>query len=160
VLVWVWVVLTSVARAQAPAAIVVRVESEGHPVPNAIVTAGNQKAETHAEGPCTLSVTPGVATLTATKVGFVDLNQAVTVLVSGVKVTIELVAVPYLEEEVVVVAPTRTGRRAEDQPTRVEVPGREEIEGKMLMTPVTSHNVERDHNEFTCPLRTVQQIVQ
>ena len=42
---------------------------------NAIVTAGNQKAETHAEGPGTLSVTPGVATHTATKVGFVDLNQ-------------------------------------------------------------------------------------
>jgi hypothetical protein len=132
VLVWVCVVLASVARAQAPAAIVVRVESEGHSVPNA---AGNQKAETHAERPGTLSVTPGVATLMATTVGFVDPNQAVTVLVSGVKVTIELVAVPDLEEEVVVVASTRTGRRVEDQPTRVEVLRREEIEEKMLMTP-------------------------
>ena len=32
-------------------------------------------------------------------------------------------------------ATTRTGRRLEDQPTRVEVLGREEIEEKMLMTP-------------------------
>lgn len=43
--------------------------------------------------------------------------------------------VPTVEEEVIVVATTRTGRRLEDQPTRVEVLGREEIEEKMLMTP-------------------------
>lgn len=43
--------------------------------------------------------------------------------------------IPVIEEEVVVVATTRTGRRVEDQPTRVEVIGREEIEEKMLMTP-------------------------
>jgi outer membrane receptor for ferrienterochelin and colicins len=34
-----------------------------------------------------------------------------------------------------VVATTTTGRRLEDQPTRVEVIGREEIEEKLLMTP-------------------------
>ena len=48
---------------------------------------------------------------------------------------ITLAPSPQLEEEVVVVATTRTGRRLEDQPTRVEVLGREEIEEKMLMTP-------------------------
>ena len=40
-----------------------------------------------------------------------------------------------LEEEVTVVATTRTGRRIEDQPMRVEALDREEIEEKMLMTP-------------------------
>jgi iron complex outermembrane receptor protein len=40
-----------------------------------------------------------------------------------------------VEEEVTVVATTRTGGRLEDQPTRVEVLDREEIEEKMLMTP-------------------------
>ena len=40
-----------------------------------------------------------------------------------------------IEEEVTVVASTRTGRRIEDQPMRVEVLDREEIEEKMLMTP-------------------------
>ena len=40
-----------------------------------------------------------------------------------------------VKEEIVVVATTRTGRRVDDQPTRVEVIGREEIEEKMLMTP-------------------------
>ncbi|HUQ86770.1 MAG TPA: TonB-dependent receptor plug domain-containing protein, partial [Vicinamibacterales bacterium] len=39
-----------------------------------------------------------------------------------------------IEEEVVVTA-TRTGGRIDDQPTRVEVLDREEIEEKMLMTP-------------------------
>ena len=50
-------------------------------------------------------------------------------------VQIELVPPPDVEEEVTVVASTRTGRRLEDQPMRVEVLGREEIEEKMLMTP-------------------------
>lgn len=40
-----------------------------------------------------------------------------------------------IEEEVTVVASTRTGRRIEDQPMRIEVLDREEIEEKMLMTP-------------------------
>ena len=48
---------------------------------------------------------------------------------------VELTAPPEVDEEVVVVATTRTGRRLDDQPTRVEVLGREEIEEKMLMTP-------------------------
>ena len=39
-----------------------------------------------------------------------------------------------IEEEVIVTAP-RTGGRIDDQPTRVEVLNREEIEEKMLMTP-------------------------
>jgi outer membrane receptor for ferrienterochelin and colicins len=43
--------------------------------------------------------------------------------------------VPAVEEHVTVVATTRTGRRIDDEPTRVEVLEREEIEEKMLMTP-------------------------
>src|SRR5215211_2323866 len=39
-----------------------------------------------------------------------------------------------VEEEIIVTA-TRTGGRIDDQPTRVEVLNREEIEEKMLMTP-------------------------
>ena len=50
-------------------------------------------------------------------------------------VTVDLPVQPAVEEEVTVVASTRTGRRLEDEPVRVEVLGREEIEEKMLMTP-------------------------
>jgi iron complex outermembrane receptor protein len=135
VLVWMCVVLATIAKAQAPATVLVRVQSEGRAVAGAIVAAGNQKAETDADGRVTLSVAPGSVTVTVTKQGFVDVTQAVTVFASGVEVVVDLVPVPELEEEVVVVASTRTGRRVEDQPTRVEVLGREEIEEKMLMTP-------------------------
>ena len=135
VLVCVCVVLASVVRAQAPATLVVRVEAEEQPVEGASVTAGNQKAETGADGRVTLSVAPGSVTLTVTKDGFLDARPEVTVPASGAEVTVDLVALPDVTEEVVVVATTRTGRRVEDQPTRVEVLGREEIEEKMLMTP-------------------------
>ena len=53
-------------------------------------------------------------------------------------VIVELPAQPIVEEETTVVATTRTGRRLEDQPMRVEVLDREEIEEKLLMTPATS----------------------
>jgi iron complex outermembrane receptor protein len=43
--------------------------------------------------------------------------------------------VPEVEEHVTVVATTRAGRRIDDEPMRVEVLEREEIEEKMLMTP-------------------------
>ena len=50
-------------------------------------------------------------------------------------VRVELEPELTLEEEVTVIASTRTGRRIEDQPIRVEALDREEIEEKMLMTP-------------------------
>ena len=42
---------------------------------------------------------------------------------------------PTVEEHVTVIATTRSGRRIEDEPLRVETLEREEIEEKMLMTP-------------------------
>ena len=51
------------------------------------------------------------------------------------EVVVELQPQPTLEETVTVVASTRTDKRLEDQPMRVEVLAREEIEEKMLMTP-------------------------
>jgi iron complex outermembrane receptor protein len=42
---------------------------------------------------------------------------------------------PSFEDEVTVVASTRTGRRVEDEPIRVEVVPQEEIDEKVFMTP-------------------------
>ena len=42
---------------------------------------------------------------------------------------------PTVEEHVTVIATTRSGRRIEDEPLRVETLEREEIEEKMLMAP-------------------------
>jgi outer membrane receptor for ferrienterochelin and colicins len=135
VLVGICVVSSAVLRAQEPATLVVRVQAEEQPVAGASVTAGDQRGETGADGRATLSVAPGIVTLSVTADGFVEARQDVTVPASGLDVTVDLVAVPDVEEAVVVVATTRTGRRVDDQPTRVEVLGREEIEEKMLMTP-------------------------
>ena len=70
------------------------------------------------------------------KQGFVDTVADVDVTAGrALSVTVDLPVQPAVEEEVTVVASTRTGRRLEDEPVRVEVLGREEIEEKMLMTP-------------------------
>jgi iron complex outermembrane receptor protein len=112
------------------------VRSEGQPVAGATVVAGERSGQTGADGVAQLDAVPGTATVTATKEGFFDGNGETQVTAGQVAtVEIELTAQPDLEEEVVVVASTRTGRRLEDQPTRVEVIGREEIEEKLLMTP-------------------------
>ena len=70
------------------------------------------------------------------KDGFVPATASVQ-LAAGARqdVIIELQPQPTVEEHVTVVAATRTDKRLEDQPMRVEVLGREEIEEKMLMTP-------------------------
>ncbi|HUQ87845.1 MAG TPA: TonB-dependent receptor, partial [Vicinamibacterales bacterium] len=51
------------------------------------------------------------------------------------RVRVDLQPLPTLEEDIVVVASTRTARGLDDQPLRVDVLPREEIEEKMLMTP-------------------------
>jgi iron complex outermembrane receptor protein len=129
------VLCASVVYAQNPAALVVNVRSEGRPSAGAIVTVGDRTGETDADGRVSLQVVPGQVTVTVTKAGFIDTSQSVTVPVGGIELVVDLVEIPGHEEEVVVVATTRSGRRVEDQPTRVEVLGREEIEEKMLMTP-------------------------
>jgi len=48
---------------------------------------------------------------------------------------VDLEPVPTIKEDVVVIASTRTSRGLDDQPLRVDVLPREEIEEKMLMTP-------------------------
>jgi outer membrane receptor for ferrienterochelin and colicins len=92
--------------------------------------------ETNASGRVTITVPPGTVELTATKEGFLPATMSLEVA-AGTEhpLTIELQPLPTVEEEVVVIASTRTDRRLEDQPMRVEVLGREEIEEKMLMTP-------------------------
>jgi iron complex outermembrane receptor protein len=50
-------------------------------------------------------------------------------------IVIVSLAAEVIEHEAIIVSSTRTDRRIEDEPVRVEVIGREEIEEKLLMTP-------------------------
>ena len=121
-----------------PAPVTVRIEvvSDDGPVEGATVVAGAATVTTDATGRAQVAVPPGLLRVTISKADFVEVTTELT-LVAGedAAVTVTLEERPTVEEEVIVVASTRTGRRLEDQPTRVEVLGREEIEEKMLMTP-------------------------
>jgi outer membrane receptor for ferrienterochelin and colicins len=135
--VFVWSFLAAALLAQDPRGqLRVIVRSEGEPVTGASVVAGGRSTDTGADGVAELDAAPGPVLVTATKEGFFD-GKAEAQVTAGqtTSVEIELIAQPEVEEEVIVVASTRTGRRLEDQPTRVEVLGREEIEEKLLMTP-------------------------
>ena len=134
----VWIVAGAIAATaqERDGTLRVVVRSEGAPVAGATVTAGTRSAETGEAGAVQLQLPAGSVLVVVRKEGFFESAHDARVI-AGQSSTIEvdLVQQPEVEEEVVVVASTRTGRRLEDQPTRVEVIGREEIEEKLLMTP-------------------------
>ena len=87
-------------------------------------------------GVVVVRVPAGETQVTVVREGFLPATVTIDVVAGQTRVVrIELVEQPSIEEEVTVVASTRTNRRIEDQPLRVEVLNREEIEEKMLMTP-------------------------
>ena len=91
---------------------------------------------TDASGTTTITTPPGTVEITVVKAGFVPSTASVQVSAGTVReVVVELQPQTTLEETVTVIASTRTDKRLEDQPMRVEVLAREEIEEKMLMTP-------------------------
>ena len=87
-------------------------------------------------GVVVLMAPAGRVQVTVAQEGFLSMTVSVEVVAGQERrVSIELARELSVEEEVTVVASTRTARRIEDQAMRVEVLSREEIEEKMLMTP-------------------------
>lgn len=128
--------LSSTVAAQPPAELHILVRTAAGPVANAEVIVNGTTRRTDSRGTVIIELPPGRVEITARSVELAPVTMAVT-LAAGQRqsVTIELQPLPTLEEEVTVVASTRTDRRLEDLPTRVEVLVRGEIEEKMLMTP-------------------------
>ena len=127
--------ISTTAGAQT-ATVLVEVEADGQPVAAATVVINGSPHTTDARGLLTISVPAGRVEITATKEGFTPITTSVEVAAGQQqKVVIELEEDPELEEEVTVVASTRTGRRVEDEPIRVEVVPQEEIDEKVFMTP-------------------------
>jgi outer membrane receptor for ferrienterochelin and colicins len=122
------------AAAQTPALdlLLVEVRAEGEPVAGASVRVGAERVLTDAAGVARFSLRAGEHSVTVEADGFVP-AVAEAVLKAGVPLTVA-VELEALEEEVVVFA-ARSATRIEDQPLRVEVIDREEIEEKALMTP-------------------------
>ena len=111
----------------------VEVFTTNDPVAGADVVAHGTTTSTDDEGRVTIRVPFGTTQVTVIAEGYLAVTASVEVSDSDEHVLrINLVEQPSLEEEVTVVASTRTNRRIEDQPLRVEVLNREEIEEKML----------------------------
>jgi outer membrane receptor for ferrienterochelin and colicins len=122
------------AGAQAPQAMLrVEVRNDSKPIAEASVLVNGTPYMTNADGIVTALTSTATVEIVVVKEGFATLTTSVSLDgASRRDVIVELQA--RLEEEVTVSA-TRTDRRLDDQPMRVEVLDREEIEEKVLMTP-------------------------
>jgi outer membrane receptor for ferrienterochelin and colicins len=122
--------------AQAPeGTVVVQVRSDGAPVPRAEVRAGEVRALTTEDGSARLTLAAGEARIEVRRIGYERAEVRIRVMAGEeVRVAVEL-RPDAVEVEGITVTSTRTGRRVQDEPLRIEVLDREEIEEKMLMTP-------------------------
>jgi iron complex outermembrane receptor protein len=128
-------IVTSAFAQQARGTLIVEVRSGSRPVTQAEVLAGETDALTNERGEAVLELPAGAIVLTIQRFGY-KTREAQGVVVSGstTRLTVDLEAEVVIREEIIVTA-TRTGRRIEDEPLRVEVIEEEEIEEKALMTP-------------------------
>ena len=114
----------------------VHVRAVDKPIEGAEIVVAGTTHRTDSTGTTTIVTVSGSIDITVLKPGFATTTASVQVAAGATQdVVVELQPRPSLEESVTVVASTRTDRRLEDQPMRVEVLAREEIEEKMLMTP-------------------------
>ncbi len=123
------------AAQDAEGTVVVRVVSDAGPVAGATVRSGEVGAITDREGVAVLRLAAGDREISARRVGFEE-GAARATVVAGRETSIEIAMAERAEElEAIVVTSTRTENRIEDEPVRVEVLSREEVEEKMMMTP-------------------------
>ena len=126
----------SIAAQSQTGTVRVQVRAAQKPVEDAEVVVAGSSRHTDASGTTTVVTGAGNVDITVVKRGFVPVTTSVQVGAGATQeVIVELQQQPSLEQSVTVVASTRTDKRLEDQPMRVEVLAREEIEEKMLMTP-------------------------
>ena len=111
------------------------VRSESGPISRAQVIVGKTTTETDVEGRTTLYVAPGPVDITVVKEGFNPVTVSATAALGPPQLIPIVLERQTAIEEHVTVSATRTDKRIEDQPMRVEVLDAEEIEEKQLMTP-------------------------
>jgi outer membrane receptor for ferrienterochelin and colicins len=114
------------------AVIHLEVRGEHRPVSGAQVNIEGQTYKTDELGKVSITVVPGETELAITAAGYVPQTTLLTVAAGQERIL--LLELTKAKEEIIVTA-TRTDRRIEDQPMRVELLDREEVEEKMMMTP-------------------------
>jgi outer membrane receptor for ferrienterochelin and colicins len=121
--------------AQPQGSIRVHVRTGAAPVGDAQIVVNGATYRTADDGNLLLAVPAGAVSVTVSKEGFAPLTSTVTVAAGQTQaIEFELQVQPTIEEEVIVSA-TRTDKRLEDQPMRVEVVPAEEVQEKIMMTP-------------------------
>jgi iron complex outermembrane receptor protein len=123
------------AAQRTTAAVTVRVVAEDVVIAGARVSAGAAAAVTDATGATTFRLIAGQHLIRVQAAGFRDAERALSVRADVDTTVIVALEFDVIEHEAIIVSSTRTDRRIEDEPLRVEVIGREEIEEKLLMTP-------------------------
>ena len=117
------------------ARVTVQVESDGVSVEGAQISSGSRGAVTDASGSAVVLLPAGDHVLRVTRIGYAETEIALTVLSAADMTLLVELEEEAIEGEEIVVLSTRSGRRIEDEPLRVEVVSREEVEEKLLMTP-------------------------
>jgi iron complex outermembrane receptor protein len=120
---------------QPRATIRIEIRSDAGPVAGAVVTVNGISVSTDQSGIATTTVPLGAVDVSVSKEGFLPAKTSLAADVAREwQVTVELKAQQQAQEEITVFA-TRTDKRLQDEPTRVEVLGPEEIDEKTMMTP-------------------------
>ena len=118
--------------AAATGTVVVHVTAEGAPVAGASVASGTARGVTDRAGAASLALPLGPQRVIVAFVGFAPESVQVVVGTTPADVNVALRAAALGE---VVVAATRTERRVGDEPTRVEVTGRDDVEEQIGGSP-------------------------
>ncbi|HEY0672807.1 MAG TPA: TonB-dependent receptor [Longimicrobiales bacterium] len=128
--------ITAPARAYGQTAVLtIRATVSGNPVESAQVSAGTIGALTSVGGEAQLRLAGGHHTVRIVKIGFRSVELQVR-LTAGRDTMIAVAMIEeVIETDAIVVTSARIERRIEDEPIRIEVIGREEVEEKLLMTP-------------------------
>lgn len=126
---------STAARAQDAAQVTVLARSDGLPVEGVQISSGSVGTLTDASGEARFRLPPGDHVLRVRKIGLAPVEVQLTLRTAADTTLVVILEAEAIETEGIVVTSTRTERRIEDEPLRVEVVSREEIEEKLLMTP-------------------------
>ena len=116
-------------------ALTVVVRRDTIPLEGVMVRSNETGRVTDAMGMAVFRLAAGVQQITATRIGFIPDTLVVT-LRPGVDTVVTMTLAAHAAELAgIIVSATRSGRRIDNEPLRVEVLGQEEVEEKLLMTP-------------------------
>ena len=113
----------------------IRATLDGAPVQGAQVSSGTVGAVTDSTGEAQLRLAGGEHTVSVVKIGLRAVELSVRLSAGQDTLLAVRMVEEAIETEAIVVTSARIERRIEDEPIRIEVIGREEIEEKLLMTP-------------------------